>query len=91
MTVAAKASFVIRVLVRIFGLLRLVDLSYITQVLGQGLVKGEKFCFRNLNFYFRHGESTSTARQKSKDLNKDQNIYQEKVSYLDNTSNWTSY
>ena len=36
----------------------------------QGLVKGEKFCFRNLNFYFRHGESTSTASQNSKDLNK---------------------
>ena len=27
----------------------------------QGLVKGEKFCFRNLDIYFRHGESTSTA------------------------------
>ena len=61
MTVAAKASFVIRVLVRIFGLLRLVDLSYITQVLGQGLVKGEKFCFRNLNFYIQDEESTSTV------------------------------
>ena len=43
----------------------------------QGLVKGEKFCFRNLYFYFWHGESTSTASQltspasqKSKDLNK---------------------
>ena len=41
----------------------------------QGLVKGEKFCFRNLDF--RHGENTFTARQltspasqKSKDLNK---------------------
>ena len=79
MTVAAKASFVIRVLVRIFGLLRLVDLSYITQVLGQGLVKGEKFCFRNLNFYFRHGESTSTASQKSKDLNKVSLLLQDHV------------
>ena len=29
----------------------------------QGLVKGEKFCFRNLDFYFQHGESTSTASQ----------------------------
>ena len=38
--------------------------------MNQGLVKGEKFCFRNLDFYFRHGESTSTAIQKSKDLNK---------------------
>ena len=28
--------------------------------LTQGLVKGEKFCFRNLYFYFRNGESTST-------------------------------
>ena len=43
----------------------------------QGLVKGEKFCFRNLYFYFRNRESTSTASkltspvsQKSKDLNK---------------------
>ena len=36
----------------------------------QGLVKGEKFCFKNLDFYFRHGESTSTASQKSKDFNK---------------------
>ena len=29
----------------------------------QGLVKGEKFSFRNLDFYFQHGESTSTASQ----------------------------
>ena len=43
----------------------------------QGLVKGTILCFRNLYFYFRHGESTSTASQltspasqKSKDLNK---------------------
>ena len=43
----------------------------------QGLVKGEKFCFRNLDFYFRHGESTSTASkqtstasQLSKEINK---------------------
>ena len=43
----------------------------------QGLVKGEKFCLRNLDFYFRHGESTSTNSQftspdsqKSKDLKK---------------------
>ena len=43
----------------------------------QGLVKGAILCFRNLNFYFQHGESTSTssqltspASQKSKDLNK---------------------
>ena len=27
----------------------------------QGLVEGAILCFRNLNFYFRHGESTSTA------------------------------
>ena len=46
-------------------------------MLGQGLEKGEKFCFRNLDLYFLHGESTSTAsqltspaNQKSKDLNK---------------------
>ena len=45
--------------------------------LHQGLVKGAILCFRNLYFYFRHGESTSTASQlispasqKSKDLNK---------------------
>ena len=43
----------------------------------QGLVKGAILCFRNPYFYFRHGESTSTASQltsatsqKSKDLNK---------------------
>ena len=43
----------------------------------QGLVKGAILCFRNLYFYFRHGERTSTASQltspasqKSKDLNK---------------------
>ena len=43
----------------------------------QGLVKGAILCFRNPYFYFRHGESTSTAsqltspaNQKSKDLNK---------------------
>ena len=43
----------------------------------QGLVKGAILCFRNPNFYFGHGESTSTASQinspvsqKSKDLNK---------------------
>ena len=36
----------------------------------QGLVKGEKFCFRNPYFYFQYGESTSMASQKSKDLNK---------------------
>ena len=43
----------------------------------QGLVKGEKLCCRNPYFYFRHGESTSTASQltspasqESKDLNK---------------------
>ena len=29
--------------------------------LGQGLVKGEKFCFRNLYFYFQHGESHGEA------------------------------
>ena len=43
----------------------------------QGLVKGTILCFRNLYFYFQHGESTSTAShitsqasQKSKDSNK---------------------
>ena len=29
----------------------------------QGLVKGEKFCFRYLDFYFQNRESTSTASQ----------------------------
>ena len=45
--------------------------------LSQGLVKGAKLCFRYPYFYFRHGESTSTASQlsspasqKRKDLNK---------------------
>ena len=37
---------------------------------GMGKVKGEKFCFRYLDFYFRHGENTSIASQKSKDLHK---------------------
>ena len=36
----------------------------------QGLVKGEKFCVRYLDFYIRYGESTSTASQKSQDINK---------------------
>ena len=43
----------------------------------QGLDKGAILCFRNLYFYYWHGESTSTvsqltspASQKSKDLNK---------------------
>ena len=43
----------------------------------QGFVKGEVFCFRYPDFYFRHGESTATASQqtftasqRSKDLNK---------------------
>ena len=50
----------------------------------QGLVKGEKFSLRNLEFYFRHGESTSTASQltspasqKSKDLNKVPLLFQD--------------
>ena len=50
---------------------------FITLGSNQGLVKGAILCFRNLYFYFRHGESTSTASQltspasqKSKDLNK---------------------
>ena len=30
----------------------------------QGIVKGAILCFKNLYFYFRHGESTSTASQK---------------------------
>ena len=45
--------------------------------LTQGLVKGAILNFRNPYFYFRHGESSSTASQltspasqKSKDLNK---------------------
>ena len=45
--------------------------------IAQGLVKGAKLCFRYTYFYFRHGESSSTASQltspasqKSKDLNK---------------------
>ena len=48
-----------------------------SQWLAQGLVKGAILCFRSPYFYFRHGESTSTASeltypasQKSKDLNK---------------------
>ena len=36
----------------------------------QGLVKGEKFCLRYLDFYFRHSQLTSPASQKSQDINK---------------------
>ena len=43
----------------------------------QGFVKGEVFCFRYPYFYFRHGESSSTASQQtstasqiSKEINK---------------------
>ena len=50
---------------------------FINESFTQGLLKGAILCFRNLYFYFRHGESTSTASQltspaiqKSKDLNK---------------------
>ena len=49
----------------------------VTPSLIQEFVKGEVFCFRYPDFYFRHGESTctasqqtSTASQLSKDLNK---------------------
>ena len=42
----------------------------------QGFVRGEVFCLRYLDFYFQYGESTSTASQltstasqKSQDLN----------------------
>ena len=52
-------------------------LVLLTNRVDQGLVKGAILCFRNPYFYFRHGESTSTASQltspasqKSKDLNK---------------------
>ena len=48
-----------------------------TKYLSRCLVKGEKFCFRYLDFHFQHGEFTSTASlltspasQKSHDLNK---------------------
>ena len=51
--------------------------NYVQKDFNQGLVKGAILCFRNPYFYFRHGESTSTASQlispasqKSKDLNK---------------------
>ena len=33
-------------------------------------MKGAKLCFRYPYFYFIHGERTSTASQKSEDLNK---------------------
>ena len=36
----------------------------------QGLVKGAKLCFRYPYFYFRYGESSSTASQLSKEINK---------------------
>ena len=55
----------------------MISLRKWTQTDTQGLVKGAILCLRNPYFYFRHGESTSTASQltspasqKSKDLNK---------------------
>ena len=49
----------------------------IEEELSQEFVKGEVFCFRYPYFYFRHGESTSTAiqltspaSQNSQDINK---------------------
>ena len=36
----------------------------------QGFVKVVVFCFRYPYFYFRHGESASTASQLSKNLNR---------------------
>ena len=60
----------------------------------QGLVKGAILCYRNPNFYFRHGESTSTAsqltspaNQKSKDLNQVPLLFQD----LANTPTWDSF
>ena len=62
----------------------------------QGLIKGEKFCFRYLDFYFQHGESTSTASQltspasqKSKDINK-VSILAIKIVRMDKTSHQLS-
>ena len=52
-------------------------MGILKEQISQGLVKGAILCFRNIYFYFRHGESTPTASQltspasqKSKDLNK---------------------
>ena len=45
-------------------------LKNVDRDLNQGLVKGAILCSRNPYFYFCHGESTSTASQKSNDLNK---------------------
>ena len=52
-------------------------MGILKEQISQGLVKGTILCFRNIYFYFRHGESTSTASQltspasqKSNDLNK---------------------
>ena len=56
--------------IEIFYLNTIEQLIHFFEPLDQGLVKGAILCFRNLYFYFRHGESTSTASQKSKDLNK---------------------
>jgi len=63
--------------IEIFYLNTIEQLIHFVEPLDQGLVKGAILCFRNLYFYFRHGESTSTASQltspasqKSKDLNK---------------------
>ena len=58
----------------------------------QGFVKGEVFCFRYPDFYFQHGESTSTSSQQtntasqlSKEINKVPLLLQN----LD-TDSWTS-
>ena len=40
------------------------------EYLYQGFVKGEVFCFKYLDSYFLHGESTSTTSQKSQELKK---------------------
>ena len=66
--------------------------------LEQGLVKGTKLCFRNSYFYFRHGESTSTASQitspasqKSKDLNKVLQDRGENTLFTKSAKKWSSF
>ena len=55
----------------IFVSLRIMNIETIPTLLSlPRILKGEVFCFRYPYFYFRHGESTSTASQISKEINK---------------------
>ena len=53
----------------------------------QGLVKGAIVCFRNPYFYFRHGESTSTAIQLTSPASKKEGF---KQSFAPFTRPWSN-